>query len=157
MKTKVLLLAAIVLSSIAPVQAGDFGLGIILGEPTGISFKQWASDRKTSIHGAVAWAFGGRNAALHVHLDHVWHNYEWFEGERRKEGNLPIDFSVYYGLGGRLKLESQNLIGLRIPVGVNYTIPQSTLEFFVEVVPVFDLMPRTGFGLNLGLGGRIFL
>jgi len=41
-----------------PLRGGsyDFGLGIILGEPTGITFKYWASD-KAAFDGALAWSF----------------------------------------------------------------------------------------------------
>ncbi|MCK4431244.1 MAG: hypothetical protein KAW19_08060, partial [Candidatus Aminicenantes bacterium] len=48
----------------AAAQESGFGLGIILGEPTGISFKNWIGSR-TAIDGGVAWSFGN-NDSLHL-------------------------------------------------------------------------------------------
>ncbi len=39
-----------------PAQEGQFGLGVIAGEPTGPCFKLWTSQR-TAIDGAAAWSF----------------------------------------------------------------------------------------------------
>jgi hypothetical protein len=44
-------------------QDQDFGLGFMLGEPTGISFKKWTGS-KTAIDGAVAWSFKRKTPSL---------------------------------------------------------------------------------------------
>ena len=48
------------------------GLGIILGEPTGISFKSWLSTT-TAFDMAAAWSFVDEDA-LHLHGDYLVHN-----------------------------------------------------------------------------------
>ena len=50
-----LILAAILLCGTASAQDSGFGLGVILGEPTGISGKLWLGG-KTAIDGATAWS-----------------------------------------------------------------------------------------------------
>jgi len=55
----VILALLVILFFCTPTVAQDrgFGLGIIVGEPTGLSFKKWSGDT-TAIGGAIAWSFG---------------------------------------------------------------------------------------------------
>jgi hypothetical protein len=72
-------------------QSKGFGAGIMLGEPTGISLKNWIS--KTNAWDAgVAWGFG-ENGAFHLHGDYLWHKYDLIKVDK---GILPM----YYGVGG---------------------------------------------------------
>src|SRR5689334_13516050 len=49
----------------------DFGLGLIIGDPTGLSLKGFLT-RETAIDGAVGIGLlGGHD--LHVHADFLWH------------------------------------------------------------------------------------
>jgi len=121
-------------------------LGVILGEPTGISFKTWQSDR-TAIDAAVAWSFGD-NGSVHLHADYLRHN--WLDVDR---GSLAF----YYGLGGRVKFADDSRVGARIPVGLQYLFPDTRLSMFFEVAPTLDLIPETSFGVNGGIGVRIFI
>lgn len=70
---------------------GNFGLGVMVGEPTGISLKSWNNDRSAFALGA-AWSFG-RYDALHLHGDYLLHN--WFNDV--EDGALAF----YYGIGAR--------------------------------------------------------
>src|SRR6056297_121273 len=121
-------------------------LGVILGEPTGISFKTWQSDR-TAIDAALAWSFGD-NGSVHLHADYLRHN--WLDVDR---GSLAF----YYGLGGRVKFADDSRVGARIPVGLQYLFPDTRLSMFFEVTPTLDLIPETSFGVNGGIGVRIFI
>ncbi|MFO7800450.1 hypothetical protein [Rhodohalobacter sp.] len=121
-------------------------LGVILGEPTGISFKAWQSDR-TAFDAGVAWSFGD-NGSVHLHADYLRHN--WLDVE---SGSLAF----YYGLGGRVKFADDSKVGARIPVGLQYLFPDNRLSMFFEVAPTFDLIPETSFGVNGGIGVRIFI
>lgn len=63
----------------------------------------------------------------------------------------------YYGIGGRIKFEEDDSrIGVRIPLGMDYMQPETSLDFFLEVVPLFDLAPDTKFCLNGAIGFRYF-
>lgn len=141
-----LLLAAFSSGNLAAQDKG-FGLGIILGEPTGISFKNWVGSR-TAIDGGVAWSFSD-NDSLHLHLDYLVHNFNIFKA---KKGKLAL----YYGIGGRVKIHDESRFGVRIPVGINYIFGNAPLDIFIELVPVLDLVPSTEFGLTGGIGIRYY-
>lgn len=122
---------------------GKFGLGIILGEPTGISAKLWMTGT-TAIDGAVAWSFANESA-FHIHADFLIHNFGVF-------GKVV---PLYYGIGGRIKFrKDETRIGVRIPVGVAYDIPSTSINLFLEIVTLLNLNPSTSFTLNGAIGGR---
>lgn len=133
-------------NSYAQSRPGNTELGVILGEPTGISIQAWQSG-STAIDGAVAWSFG-RHDHVHVHADYLKHN--------------PLDvnqgsLTFYYGIGARAILADDARFGARIPIGLHYIIPDTRLALFVEVAPLFDLIPETDFDMNGGIGIRFFL
>jgi len=141
----------------AAAQERGFGLGVVAGEPTGISLKNWQS-RNTALAGAIAWSFAG-NDYIQLHGDYLSHNFSLLKVEK---GQLPF----YYGIGGRLKLinidnkkdegNGKTRVGVRIPLGLAYLFEKVTLDLFVEVVPVLDLVPETEFDLNAAIGLRYF-
>lgn len=131
----------------ADVAEEGFGIGIIVGEPTGISFKSWLQ-QNVAVAGAVAWSFRGEDA-FHVHADYLFHNSRLVKVE---EGKLML----YYGIGARLKLQDRSRFGIRIPLGASYIVKQAPLEFFLEIVPIMDLAPDTELEGNGGLGVRWF-
>ncbi len=124
-----------------------FGLGVILGEPTGLSAKLWTS-RTTALDGSLAWSFG-RKDAFHMHGDFLLHDYSLI---KISEGKLP----VYYGIGGRLKLQVETLLGVRFPLGLNYQFARAPFDIFIEIVPILELIPATDFNMNAAIGVRFF-
>jgi hypothetical protein len=126
---------------------GTFGIGVIVGEPTGVSGKLWMTER-TAIDGAAAWSFSDE-AALHLHADYLFHNFDLIEVD---QGRLP----VYFGIGARVKFESDSRFGVRIPVGIAYLMEDAPIDFFFEVVPLLDLVPDTDFNFNAAIGARFF-
>jgi len=126
-------------------QAGSTGLGIIIGEPTGLSLKVWNS-RISAFDAGIAWSFG-KNGNLHLHGDYLLHNFNAFSNRQ-----LPF----YYGAGARVNFGDKARIGIRGVLGINYLFRELPLDAFFEIVPVFDLAPATSFGLNAGIGMRFF-
>lgn len=126
---------------------GNTEIGIILGEPTGVSLKAWQS-RSTAIDGALAWSFSG-NESFHIHADHLWHN--WLDSDT---GELAF----YYGLGARALLSDNSRLGVRIPIGLQYLVPDDhRISLFFEVAPTLNLIPDTDVDVSGGLGVRLFL
>ena len=121
----------------------DFGLGIILGEPTGLHGKLWLTNN-TAVDFAAAWSFE-HYSSLHLHADHLWH----FRNQFRDH-----NWSVYVGIGGRLKVKEteDSRLGVRIPVGLVYEIPKSPVDVFMEVAPIMELVPATELNFNAGIG-----
>lgn len=141
----------LVLFFIAPsVSYGNdsgWGLGIILGEPTGISFKLWTG-KTTAFDAAAAWSFKDQDK-LNLHVDYLIHNYRAIKVE---SGKLPF----YYGIGARVKFEDDARIGIRIPLGLCYQFPRNPIDIFIEIVPVLDVAPETHFEMNASIGARYF-
>lgn len=131
-----------------PVQAqdrpGNSELGIIVGEPTGLSAKFWTGGRSAFDLG-LAWSFSGQGS-MHIHSNYLRHS---------SIENNP-DLYLYYGLGGRLLMKSEPKVGVRIPLGLQYMIPDSRLSLFFELAPMLNLIPATDFDVNGGLGLRYF-
>ncbi len=142
-----LVLIAVLTCSTAQAQDRGFGLGVILGEPTGISGKLWTG-HGTAIDGAVAWSFE-KKSSMHLHGDLLFHN---FNRARVNKGKLLF----YYGIGARVKFEDDSKVGVRVPLGINYLFANSPLDFFLEIVPILDLAPSTDFSLNGAIGIRYF-
>lgn len=148
-RTGLLVLTVLVVCSTAKAQHSGLGLGVILGEPTGLSLKLWAG-KNAAIDGAAAWSLG-KKSSLHLHADYLLHNFNLFTVQT---GRLPL----YYGIGGRIKFrdDDDDRVGLRIPVGIDYLFSNAPLDIFLEVVPLLDLIPNTDFDMNGGLGIRYF-
>lgn len=133
------------------------GLGLMVGEPTGISFKAWTS-QTTAFDAGLAWSFG-RYDAINIHGDYLWHHFGIF-GDDVEKGQLP----VYYGIGGRIIFaddypnpgDDNVVLGARVPVGINYLFESSSVGLFLEVVPIVNIIPETDFDINAALGARFY-
>ena len=130
----------------------DFGLGVIVGEPTGLSFKAWTGG-STALAGAAAWSFGGRDA-FQLHVDYLFHNFRLM---RVSKGRLPF----YYGIGARVRFhegggDDDTVLGIRFPLGLEYLFASPSLGIFAEIVPILDLTPATDFDMNAAIGFRIY-
>lgn len=130
----------------AAADARTWELGVILGEPTGLSAKYWMSNVNALDFGA-AWSFGG-DGQFHFHCDYLFHNYDAFKVER---GSLPI----YFGIGGRVRFdENDNRLGLRLVVGLEYLFDEYPMSLFFEIAPIVDIAPKTEANVNGGIGIR---
>lgn len=137
-------------SSCPKAQTKGTGLGIVLGEPTGLSFKHWLSGN-TAIDGAVAWSFDN-SGDMHIHVDYLIHRFDWM----KSDDPFASRVEVYYGFGGRVKFETDSRIGARGVLGLVYFFNGEPLDAFLEVAPILDLAPATEFSINAGIGFRYF-
>lgn len=146
-------LLAVVSSASARTQE-PFGLGVIVGEPTGLSLKYWLDDER-AIDGAAAWSFS-ENDSFQLHGDYLIHNFDL----------LGVDeMPCYYGLGARLKFkdsdgrgrnEDHAIFGIRFPLGITYLFDEVPLDVFAELVPVLDLAPDADVDINAAIGLRFY-
>ena len=129
-------------------QRKGFGLGVIVGEPTGISLKSWLTGT-TAIDAAVAWSFA-RESSFHIHADYLIHAYDEFDTNE----SVPL----YYGIGGRLKTSNGGdaRLGLRGVIGIGYLFREAPIDLFFEVAPILDVAPSTELSINGGFGARYF-
>lgn len=127
-------------------QKDDLGLGIIVGEPTGVSIKYG----NFPVIG-IAWSL---DSHFHLHCDY------W-----AYEASLKGPVNWFVGVGGKIKFfsndnnrkdEDKNSdigLGVRIPLGLQYYIIPK-FELFGEVAPGIALIPSTDFDIDLGIGLR---
>lgn len=125
------------------------GLGFILGEPNGLSGKFWLGNT-TALDAALAWSTFDDEDALHLQIDHVWHDFGLLDVDK---GSLP----VYYGIGGRVAFHRRrDQVGVRFPLGMAYLFKSRRADIFMEVAPTLDLSPDTNVDVEGGFGVRYF-
>jgi hypothetical protein len=150
MKIRLLLftLFFIALTAVSYSQTRGFGLGIIVGEPTGISAKYWLSSQNALDFG-LGYSFV-RKGRLHFHMDYLFHHQNIFRAEE--------NFALYYGPGFRLRtVEGDDArLGARFGVGLVWLPRNAPVDVFVEIAPILDIIPATRFQVNAGLGFRFF-
>lgn len=127
------------------VRSENIGIGLMLGEPTGVSVKYWYNSRSAFNIGA-AWSLSGRSEALHLHTDLLLHS--WFADTE--------SLAFYYGAGGRIIFASNATAGIRFPFGLNYVFQNIPFDLFVEAVPILDLTPNIEFAGNGAVGIRYY-
>ncbi|MCA9787426.1 MAG: DUF3996 domain-containing protein [Candidatus Cloacimonetes bacterium] len=165
MRTKTIWLTAlVVLATVSGARAVDgLGVGLILGEPSGISIKKWITNDR-AFDAAAAWSMS-EHERFQFHADYLIHKFGWFN-----PGVQPGKLPFYYGIGGRIRLANDNYrywhderyhsdrtsIGVRVPFGIEYLAASAPLEFFLEIVPVLDLAPDTHVGVNGAIGFRYY-
>ena len=137
-------------TSIAETRSG-FGLGVMVGEPTGLSLKRWVADDRAMAAG-LGWSFSGDDS-LDVHMDYLFHHFGLFDSPEMP-GRMPLHF----GFGGRLKFEEDGdddvILGVRVPVGISYLFAEQPMDLFGEIVPIVDLLPDTDLDLSVAVGVR---
>ena len=135
------------------------GVGVIVGEPTGVSIKKWIGETR-AVDAAAAWSFS-ENGSFQFHADYLIHNFYLLQ-PKDFNGRLP----AYFGVGGRIKIKDANegkvrnekdtLVGIRIPFGISYLFADAPVDLFVEVVPILDVAPDTDLDINAAIGVRYY-
>lgn len=144
-----------------PAQAkegGPFGLGVMLGDPTGVSFKYFLSPRN-AVTGGLGYGWRGR--WFHTHAEYLFHfPQRWGPG----------DWLPYVGIGGKLAVWDHHRhdhpgwygddddigLGIRIPGGVAWHPPRAPIDVFAEFAPAVWLFPGTGFDFDFSIGARFY-
>ena len=145
---KLFLISIVALFSVGVfAQDSGLGLGLIFGEPTGLSAKMWTSER-TALDAAVAWSFSGLGW-VHIQADFLIHNYDIISVSK---GKLPL----YYGVGAYTAFSSNFGLGIRVPLGLAYQFEGAPVDVFAEIAPGLALLPDIGFYFGGGIGVRYF-
>jgi hypothetical protein len=139
----------LLITNINLAQQKDFGLGVILGEPTGISAKFWLSPG-TALDFGLGYSFTSSNSVFDLYADYVFHDSHLIRSTE--------NFIVYYGPGARLKIkeDADSRLGVRGVIGILWIPHGSSFDLFVEIAPILDIIPATKFDFSGGIGGRYF-
>lgn len=135
--------------------AKQFGLGVILGSPTGISANYLLSDRN-SIDAALAYD----DDDLHFHMDYLWRfpkslrtqkaAFGWFAGVGLKFRDHDHDGHHHH------HDHDDEKFGPRAVAGVNHEFNNVPIEIFVEGAIVMYLIEETDIDLDFGIGARYY-
>ena len=135
--------------SAANAQGKGVGLGIMVGQPTGVNAKIWLSKTSAIVLGG---AYNFKNEAMQVQADYLYHFNNAFP---ITTGKIP----VYAGVGGTVSYKKNGLdpdYRIRIPVGLSYFLPTAPIDVFVEAVPVIIVKPESKVSLNGNVGVRYY-
>ncbi len=159
------MLTLFILSLFLTAQASNaqnrkFGLGVIVGEPTGLSAKLWTSEKNAFDFG-LGWSLGGDRISkydgsynggsrVHFHMDYLWHSFDAISSTER--------FPLYYGIGGRINTGAgyNSSTAVRGVLGIAWLPHDTPIDVFIEIVPSLQLSSSTGFAIDAGLGARYF-
>jgi hypothetical protein len=134
------------------------GLGIILGEPTGLTAKHRLSATR-AVQAGLAWSFDNYTM---LYGDYLFH----FPGALGSRDKFVTRLSPYLGIGGtmlfgsnvRPKTSSKASFGLgvRFPIGLEWSPSDPPLGVFLELAPGLGLVPGTFGFLQGGVGVRYY-
>lgn len=127
-------------------QAGQLGLGAIVGDPIGLSGKYWLKERH-------ALDFGlGASHTLVLWGDYVWHG--WEASPQPQRGRLRL----YLSGGPRIELRTTTDFGIRTMVGLSFwpTLKRTIWEMFVELGPTCRLTNDVRVRVDGGVGVRYY-
>lgn len=141
--------------------SGPFGVGVIIGEPTGVTIK-YNLDATTAVDAGLSFRF---DRYLMLYGD--WH-YK-FTGVLPNK-NFLNQLTPYVGVGAVVLFSNDSdyhyfddewrdddfALGLRIPLGIEWRTPKVPLGVFVELVPGLAIIPGTDAFVQAGVGVRYF-
>ncbi|MBP6628110.1 MAG: hypothetical protein KBG28_11650 [Kofleriaceae bacterium] len=133
-----------------------FGLGIMLGAPSGLSGKYFLSASNALDFGVGAMRYYRGRDGLHLHLDYLWHPLSLASAR-------PFELPLYFGLGGRVfDFDDDNdfngtALGLRAPIGIAFDFNNVPLDIFFELAMVIDFFIDYTDDVDVDLNGAIGL
>ena len=142
----------------------DFGFGIVIGEPLGVTVKYWTS-KENALQGSIGGSYFG---APRVQVDYLWH-INAFNSSIVKliaGPGIGIGFGhegsgIWYKENGKYdkwyyRPNDGIGVGVRVITGINI-IPRNTpVEIFLEIGPNIGITPGFGVALDAGVGIRFY-
>ncbi len=147
------------LKSFSPM-GRDFGLGLMIGEPTGLTAKIWT-------HQSTAFALSIGNSYmgnLRIGADYLWH----FNAFNSNVINMYVGPGIAIGIGESggwwykndnkywYKQNDEIGVGLRGLLGFNIVPRNTPLEFFGELGLMFGFVPASQSKLEGAVGFRYY-
>jgi len=133
------------------------GLGVVLGEPTGLTAKWWI-ERDWAFDVGVSYSFFSH---LHIMTNSLWH----FDNAMSKIHPSLEDLSAYFGAGTGLRIsakdnprsgDARGNLYIRVPMGIEYLPRRPRIGPFIEVAPGIALVPKVFAVIQGGLGIRYY-
>lgn len=124
----------------------NFGLGVVIGAPTGFTGKLWYN-KTNAMQVNLAWAF---SSDFQMNVDYLWHRDGIF---KVPEGRMPL----YFGPGLRAQFGRYGTtLGISGVIGFEYIFQKEPFEIFLELSPAVLIVPATTAVLDGGFGFRYY-
>ncbi len=140
-------------SALTTVPSSGISIGIVIGDPTGLSLKFWGVGQNSALQLHVGGGGFVAPADLSVSGSLLFHALLTRE--------TPVN--GYLGVGAFLGMETgkndQAVIGIIIPLGLEFIFTEVPLDLFIEVPPAigFTTNGEVRAGLTFGIGLRFIL
>lgn len=142
--------------------SGKFGVGLILGEPTGVTVK-YDMNNVSAIDGGLSFRF---DRYIMAYGDYHFK----FDGAFGRDVNFFNQLTPYIGVGAVILVSNDSdyhyfddkwrdddfALGIRVPVGIEWRTPRVPLGVFAEIVPGIAIVPGTDGFVQGGIGVRYF-
>jgi len=138
----------------------NFGLGLMLGAPSGLSGKWFFGPDTALDFGLGAIRYYRHRDGLHLHADYLWHPVSLVSAP-------PFELPLYVGVGGRVlffdddnddRVDNDGVaIGVRGPVGIAFDFNNVPLDVFFEIALVLDFFVDYSDDVDLDVNGAIGL
>jgi hypothetical protein len=130
-------------------QDSGTGIGIIIGNPTGISGKHYLNDNN-AIDLGLGYSLVSGKEKFTMHIDYLYQLNNFFETKE--------EIALYYGFGARFNAQryASSSFGARGVIGSAFFLEEQPIDIFAEAAPVFNLLPETSIDFDLGIGIRYY-
>lgn len=144
----IFLILLISCSTLTNVNAGQFGVGAVLGDAEGLTAAYFVSETKY-----ISASLGLTGGKQNLNGNFLWNKKNLLTLGHQK-------FDVHFGLGGRFKEKDttkgvENFLGLRFPLGARYVFTKVSIDIFSELAFIYEIGgPSHDSELSLSLGAR---
>ena len=146
---KILCILCFLLSANLWAAGGSNGLGLVFGDPSGITFQhKFSEEQFADLYFAYSW-----DKEVIFIGDYKFHLPGLFQEK------LPI--TPYVGIGAFFQIEDKKhnddvALGVRVPLGIDWKFPNAPVVLFGELVPAMKLISSTDAEFQAGIGGRFY-
>lgn len=141
-----------------------FGLGLELGDPTGLIGKYFFSGSHALDFGIGEYGYYGDvyghygYHGVNLYMDYLWHPVSLVSAE-------AFELPFYVGIGGRLLDDGRDgygaLISARAPIGISFDMNNIPFDFFLQLTPYLDFYSGhdggfAAFEIQFSFGARFY-
>jgi hypothetical protein len=125
-----------------------FGIGVVIGEPSGIT-ASLPVGANNAFNLTAGYGLSHHGGNLTLLGNYVWHQRDLITVDAGK-------ISLYYGPGARVLLARNSEVGLGVTLGIDYLFEGAPLQAYLEVCPGINVVPNTETNATAGIGLRYF-
>jgi hypothetical protein len=133
-----------------------FGLGVVVGDPTGLSAKLYLGGTTNAVDFALAFDTAGiYDDYVYFHATYLWHPSVLASGS-------GAEVPWHVGVGGFAASDrwdnrgEDDVLGVRVPIGIDVNLESVPLQFFGDLGLRLALLPGTDVDFDVGVGARFY-